>query len=1144
MQLVPKELDKLVTSQLGLLAQRRLARGVKLNHAEATALIANNLQELIRDGNHSVADLMQIGKTMLGRRHVMPSVVSSLDEMMVEGTFPSGTYLVTVHHPVSSDDGDLEKALYGSFLPVPSKDLFPLPDPAVYEPSKQPGAVVPVKGKKIVLHEGKKRIRLKVTSKGDRPIQVGSHYHFIETNPQLEFDRLKAYGYLLDVAAGTSVRFEPGDTKTVTLVEMSGHRIIRGGNNLASGHVDISNTEEITKRLREGGFANVPEPAGDSAHIDPFSMTRDAYCGMYGPTTGDLVRLGSTDLWIKVEKDFTSYGDECSFGGGKTLREGMGQASGRSDAESLDTVITNALIVDWSGIIKADIGIKGGVIVGIGKAGNPDVMNGVDPALVVGSCTDVIAGEGSIITAGGFDTHIHLICPQQAYEAIASGVTSMLGGGTGPSTGTNATTCTPGKEHLKKMLQACDELPLNFGITGKGNDSDPKALQEQCLAGAAGLKLHEDWGTTPAAIDTCLSVCDEYDVQCLIHTDTLNESGFVESTIAAFKNRAIHTYHTEGAGGGHAPDIISVVEHPNVLPSSTNPTRPYTRNTLDEHLDMLMVCHHLSKNIPEDVAFAESRIRAETIAAEDVLHDLGAISMMSSDSQAMGRCGEVILRTWNTAHKNKVQRGTLKEDEGTGADNFRVKRYISKYTINPAITQGMSHIIGSVEVGKLADLCLWKPANFGTKPSMVIKSGMISYAQMGDPNASIPTVEPVIMRPMFAAFVPRTSITFVSKASVESGIVAQYGLKKRIEVVKDCRDIGKKDMKYNDVMPKMKVDPESYVVEADGMNIRRYATEGSSAGSSNTLLYSGVAAAAAAAGGYYYYSGSSGAVKSGRSRENAVSTSEPKTIEPSGPQSKTFTGGDQGWIDLKLKNVEVINHNTKKLRFALNSDDDVSGLQIASALLTKYKGPEMEKPVVRPYTPTSDEAARGYIDLIVKKYPNGPMSSHLHDMEPDQRLAFKGPIPKYPLEENKHKHIALIAGGTGITPMYQLARAVFGRPNDKTKVTLVYGNLTEEDILLKKEFEELENTYPQRFRAFYVLDNPPEHWTQGSGHVTKELLKTVLPEPKEEGLKVFVCGPPGMYKAISGTKPSPSDQGELSGMLKELGYSKDQVYKF
>jgi urease len=552
------------------------------------------------------------------------------------------------------------------------------------------------------------------------------------------------------VAAGTSIRFEPGDSKTVTLVEIGGRREIRGGNSVASGHVDISRAEEIVKNLQEGGFAHTEEPAGDGAHIDPFSMTREAYCGMFGPTTGDLVRLGATDLWVRVEKDFTHYGDECTFGGGKSLREGMGQASGRPDAESLDLVIVNALIVDWSGIVKADIGIKDGVIVGIGKSGNPDVMEGVDPAMVVGACTDVIAGEGSIITAGGFDTHIHFICPQQAYEAIGSGITTMLGGGTGPSTGTNGTTCTPGKNLMRQMLQACDELPLNFGITGKGNDSDKRALQEQCLAGAAGLKLHEDWGTTPAAIDTCLSVCDEYDVQCLIHTDTLNESGFVEQTINAFKDRAIHTYHTEGAGGGHAPDIISVVEHPNVLPSSTNPTRPYTRNTLDEHLDMLMVCHHLSKNIPEDVAFAESRIRAETIAAEDVLHDLGAISMMSSDSQAMGRCGEVILRTWNTAHKNKVQRGTLKEDEGTGADNYRVKRYISKYTINPAVTQGMSHIIGSVEVGKLADLVMWKPSNFATKPSLVLKSGMIAYAQMGDPNASIPTVEPIIMRPMFA----------------------------------------------------------------------------------------------------------------------------------------------------------------------------------------------------------------------------------------------------------------------------------------------------------------------------------------------------------------------------------------------------------
>ena len=552
----------------------------------------------------------------------------------------------------------------------------------------------------------------------------------IEANPQLDFDRLRAYGYFLDIAAGTSIRFEPGDTKVVTLVEIGGNRIISGGNMIASGIVDVSRTHEIEQRLELEGFRHTSEDpwADDSADI--FCMTRKAYCDMFGPTAGDLVRLGSTDLWIKIEKDYTIYGDECKFGGGKTMRDGMGQASGRSDAETLDTVITNALIVDWSGIFKADIGIKNGLIVGIGKAGNPDTMDGVHKSLVVGSCTDVIAGEGNIVTAGGIDSHVHFICPQQVFEALASGITTMFGGGTGPSTGTNATTCTPGKVHIRQMLQACDELPMNFGITGKGNDSGPKALQEQCIAGASGLKLHEDWGSSPVAINTCLSVCDEYDVQCLIHTDTLNESGFVEQTIAAIKDRTIHTYHTEGAGGGHAPDIISVVEHSNVLPSSTSPTRPYTLNTLDEHLDMLMVCHHLSKNIPEDVAFAESRIRAETIAAEDILHDLGAISMMSSDSQAMGRCGEVILRTWNTAHKNKVERGYLEEDEGTGADNFRVKRYVSKYTINPAIAQGMSHINGSVETGKLADLVFWKPANFGTKPDMIMKGGMISYKQM------------------------------------------------------------------------------------------------------------------------------------------------------------------------------------------------------------------------------------------------------------------------------------------------------------------------------------------------------------------------------------------------------------------------------
>ena len=489
----------------------------------------------------------------------------------------------------------------------------------------------------------------------------------------------------------------------------------------------------------------------------------------------------------------------------------MGQATGWSDNDSLDTVITNALIVDWTGIYKADIGIKHGMITGIGKAGNPDVMEGVHKDMVIGSCTDVVAGEGKIVTYGGFDSHIHFICPQQAYEAIASGVTTFLGGGTGPSTGTNATTCTPGADHIKGMLQACDSLPLNIGVTGKGNDSEPEPLTQQAEAGACGLKLHEDWGTTPKAIDTCLSVCDEQDIQCLIHTDTLNESGFVETTVKAFKDRTIHTYHTEGAGGGHAPDIISVVEHSNVLPSSTNPTRPYTGNTLDEHLDMLMVCHHLSKNIPEDVAFAESRIRAETIAAEDVLHDLGAISMMSSDSQAMGRCGEVILRTWNTAHKNKVQRGPLPEDKDSDSDNTRVKRYVSKYTINPAIAQGMGHLIGSIEIGKLADLVLWSPANFGVKPAQVMKGGMIAWSQMGDPNASIPTVEPTIMRPMFGAMTATNSIAWVSQSSVRKGVVEKYNLQKRVEAVKGCRKIGKKDMKWNDAMPKMKVDPERYV---------------------------------------------------------------------------------------------------------------------------------------------------------------------------------------------------------------------------------------------------------------------------------------------------------------------------------------------
>jgi urease subunit alpha len=547
-------------------------------------------------------------------------------------------------------------------------------------------------------------------------------------------------------------------------------------------------------------------------------MKRSDYADMFGPTTGDKVRLGDTSLVLEVEKDCAVYGDECKFGGGKVIREGMGQAAGIGDKEALDVVVTNALIVDHSGIYKADIGIKAGLIAGIGKAGNPEVMAGVGKGLIIGVTTEVIAGEGLLVTAGGLDTHIHFICPQQAHEAIAAGLTTLVGGGTGPAAGTCATTCTPGAFNLEMMLRAVDGLPLNFGFTGKGNTALPEGLAEQIRAGAIGLKLHEDWGTTPAAIDCCLGVADEHDVQITIHTDTLNESSFVEGTIAAFKGRTIHTYHSEGAGGGHAPDIIRICAEPNVLPSSTNPTRPYTVNTLDEHLDMLMVCHHLDPNLPEDVAFAESRIRGETIAAEDILHDLGAISMMSSDSQAMGRIGEVITRTWQTAHKMKEQRGRLPEENGAN-DNLRIKRYLAKYTINPAIAHGMSHLIGSVETRKLADLVLWKPAFFGVKPEMVIKGGVIAWSQMGDPNASIPTPQPVYMRPMFGSFGQATqgcSIAFVSQLCKRQGVAARYGLGKRIEAVRGCRSIGKKDLKWNNAMPEITVDPETYQVRANG----------------------------------------------------------------------------------------------------------------------------------------------------------------------------------------------------------------------------------------------------------------------------------------------------------------------------------------
>ncbi|CAH7252632.1 Urease subunit alpha [Vibrio chagasii] len=545
------------------------------------------------------------------------------------------------------------------------------------------------------------------------------------------------------------------------------------------------------------------------------TISKQAYAEMFGPTVGDRVRLADTDLWLEVEKDYTVYGDEVKFGGGKVIRDGQGQSQ-RPSAETPDLVITNAIVLDYWGIVKADVAIKDGRVQALGKAGNPDVQPGVD--IVIGPGTEILAGEGSILTAGGIDSHIHFICPQQIEEALASGVTTMIGGGTGPNTGTNATTCTPGPWNMHRMLEALDEYPMNFGLLGKGNASQPEALREQVAAGAVGLKLHEDWGTTPASIDTCLSVADEMDVQVAIHTDTLNESGFVESTLGAIGDRVIHTYHTEGAGGGHAPDIIRAAGEPNVLPSSTNPTRPYTVNTVDEHLDMLMVCHHLSPSIAEDVAFAESRIRRETIAAEDILHDLGAFSMIASDSQAMGRVGEVVTRTWQTAHKMKVQRRSLEEDSDY-SDNFRLRRYVAKYTINPAITHGMAHEIGSIEEGKLADLVLWKPAFFGVKPSVILKGGMIAMAPMGDPNASIPTPQPVHYRSMFGSSgkaSQNTSMLFVSKEAKAQNIDKQLGLKSLIGVVSNCRNISKADMKLNDWMPKIEVDSQTYQVRADG----------------------------------------------------------------------------------------------------------------------------------------------------------------------------------------------------------------------------------------------------------------------------------------------------------------------------------------
>ncbi|CBN76561.1 urease [Ectocarpus siliculosus] len=828
MRLAPREIEKIRLHNVGFLAQKRLARGTRLNLPECVALIATQLLEFIRNGA-SVAELQDTGRKMLGHRQVMPGVASEMNEVQVEGTFPDGTKLVTIHVPICKENGDLALALQGSFLPVPDLSVFRDSEGETISL----GEVLTPEGEQLEINKGRPTLSLSVTNMGDRPIQVGSHFHFVETNKELRFDRRRAYGKRLHILAGTAVRFEPGDTKTVTLVDIAGNRVVRGGNALCDGPVDPAAWDGIMEKIVAEGFGHQDEPGSMEDEGAKTTVSRANYAAVFGPTTGDVVRLADTDLYVRVESDYTVYGDECKFGGGKVLREGMGQATGVGAAEALETVITNALVLDHTGIFKADVGMKGGLISGLGKAGNPDVMEGVTPGMTVGVNTEVIAGEGLIITTGGMDAHVHFICPQICDEAIASGLTTLLGGGTGPATGTRATTCTPHPSHMKMMLQSTDAIPMNFGFTGKGNTSKPEGLKEIVEAGAVGLKLHEDWGTTPAAIDCCLTIAEETDIQVTIHTDTLNESCSLEGSVAAFKGRTIHTYHSEGAGGGHAPDIIAVCGEPSVIPSSTNPTRPYTTNTIDEHLDMLMVCHHLDKGVPEDVAFAESRIRGETIAAEDIMHDIGAISAMSSDSQAMGRVGEVITRTWQTADKMKKQRGQLDEDkaadeasawtpEGVTTDNFRVRRYLAKYTINPALAHGMSHLLGSVETGKLADLVLWKPSLFGAKPEMILKGGQVAWSQMGDPNASIPTPEPVEMRVMFAGkegtgAAAGCSVAFVSGPSLaEGGPVAGYGLKKRVEAVKGCRGVGKKDMKLNDKLPKMTVDPETYEVRADG----------------------------------------------------------------------------------------------------------------------------------------------------------------------------------------------------------------------------------------------------------------------------------------------------------------------------------------
>ena len=913
MHLLPHEVDKLLLVHAGRLAQSRLSRGLRLNHLESIALISLVLHELIRDANHTAAQLMSLGRTVLGKRDVMHGVDAMIDDVQVEGTFRDGTKLVTVHEPIVAQRGDMKLALYGSGLPEPDDDTFEsksrqlLPGYQDVSPAAQreeeaaaaattpsttkkrklpdtsastsaaassslstistspfplahlPGDLIPSPLTAAhTLNSSSHSLPLTILNHSDRPIQVGSHYHLSDVNSALELDRRQALGRRLNVPAGTAVRFEPGERKTVQTVPIRGRRRVTGGNRIGQGNVgDEGHEQQVMARIAERGFRHTPAAAATPHPATAVTIPRSKYMAMYGPTTGDRIHLADTGLVAEVEWDFITrdelYGDECVFGGGKTIREGMGQSNTAAVGAMLDLVICNAVVIDWRGIYKADIGVRGGLIVGIGKAGNSDVMDGVGDGMEVGVNTEVINAAGMIVTAGAIDTHIHFICPQLCDVALASGVTTMVGGGTGPTSGTSATTCTPSPHDIAMMLQATDGIAVNIGLTGKGNSSEPLALEAQVAAGVIGLKLHEDWGSTPSAIDCCLSVADRYDVQVTIHTDTLNESCNVEQTVAAIGGRTIHAYHSEGAGGGHAPDIITVCSHPNIIPSSTNPTRPFTVNTVDEHMDMLMVCHHLSRDLAEDVAFAESRIRGETIAAEDVLHDVGAISVMSSDSQAMGRVGEVVMRTWQTAAKMKGQRGHLIEEKtpdpplyptsrfsppsaiaatstssssSTAAastptppphDNYRIRRYVSKYTVNPALAHGLSHVVGSVAAGQLADLVLWRPQLFGSRPELVVKGGVVVGTVMGDGNASIPTVQPRLWRPMFGAtWSSGAARVFVSGESVANGVVGGYGLKKRVEVVRGCRNIGKKDMKLNASMPHITVDPETFEVRADG----------------------------------------------------------------------------------------------------------------------------------------------------------------------------------------------------------------------------------------------------------------------------------------------------------------------------------------